>query len=270
MLICIDAGHGKYTPGKRCLKSIDSNETREWVLNSRIANYVQSGLKAYNCTTMRVDDVTGETDVSLANRVAKANKAKADWYVSIHANAGVNGGSGGGICVYTAKTCSAKSTALQKAIYDSTVKYTGLKGNRSTPTPTSNFYVIKNTNMPAILGEFGFMDSTKDTPIILTDDFAQKCAKGIVEAIVSVAGLSKSGVPLTTPVGVQTKPTFTPYVVRITASKLHVRSGVGTSHPIVTSLKKGEAYTIVEERNGWGKLKSGLGWIKLSYTARVR
>ncbi|MBQ8278872.1 MAG: SH3 domain-containing protein, partial [Roseburia sp.] len=28
-------------------------------------------------------------------------------------------------------------------------------------------------------------------------------------------------------------------------------------------------YTIVEEQNGWGKLKSGIGWIKLKYTVRV-
>ena len=43
--IAIDAGHGLYTAGKRCLKSIDPNETREWVLNSRIAGKVIEKLK---------------------------------------------------------------------------------------------------------------------------------------------------------------------------------------------------------------------------------
>jgi len=38
MLICIDAGHFLGTPGKRCLKSIDPNETREWVLNDNITS----------------------------------------------------------------------------------------------------------------------------------------------------------------------------------------------------------------------------------------
>ena len=38
MLICIDAGHGLHTPGKRCLKSLDPRETREWRLNARVAD----------------------------------------------------------------------------------------------------------------------------------------------------------------------------------------------------------------------------------------
>ena len=61
---------------------------------------------------------------------------------------------------------------------------------------------------------------------------------------------------------------FVPYVVRITASVLNVRKGAGTSYAVVRTVKKGEAYTIVEEKNGWGKLKSGAGWIYLSYTVK--
>ena len=60
------------------------------------------------------------------------------------------------------------------------------------------------------------------------------------------------------------------YVVRITADALNVRKGPGTGYGIVTTVKKNEAFTIVDESNGWGKLKSGIGWIKLSYTERVQ
>lgn len=59
------------------------------------------------------------------------------------------------------------------------------------------------------------------------------------------------------------------YVVRIAADVLNVRKGPGTGYGIVTTVKKGQAYTIVSESNGWGRLKSGVGWIKLSYTERV-
>lgn len=62
---------------------------------------------------------------------------------------------------------------------------------------------------------------------------------------------------------------FNPYRVKITASSLNVRSGAGTDHRIVTSIKKGGIYTIVEESNGWGKLKSGAGWISLKHTAKL-
>lgn len=62
----------------------------------------------------------------------------------------------------------------------------------------------------------------------------------------------------------------TNYVVRITADSLNIRTGPGTNYKIVAALPKGGAYTIVEEKNGWGKLKSGAGWISLSYTTKLR
>ena len=59
------------------------------------------------------------------------------------------------------------------------------------------------------------------------------------------------------------------YKVKITASTLNVRSGPAVEYGIKATVKKGEVYTILEEVNGWGKLKSGVGWIKLSYTEKV-
>ena len=59
------------------------------------------------------------------------------------------------------------------------------------------------------------------------------------------------------------------YIVRITADELNVRSGPGTNFDIVQTVHQGEAFTIVQVVNDWGKLKSGVGWICLSYTERV-
>lgn len=184
LLICIDAGHYMGTPGKRCLKSIDPRETREWLLNGRVADKVQERLSSYDCRTMRVDDVTGQREVSLLERVNAANMADADIYLSIHHNAGVCGGSGGGIVVYVAPGVGAATVSLQKAVYEHAVAATGLRGNRSNPLGVASFYVLKYTKMSAVLGEFGFMDSTTDTPIILTEDYADKLADGIVAALV--------------------------------------------------------------------------------------
>lgn len=62
---------------------------------------------------------------------------------------------------------------------------------------------------------------------------------------------------------------FTSYKVEITTSVLNVRKGADTKYGIATTVKKGEVYTIVAESNGWGKLKSGVGWISLAYTQKV-
>lgn len=67
----------------------------------------------------------------------------------------------------------------------------------------------------------------------------------------------------------QPETTGLPYKVKITASALNVRIGAGTSYKVATTVKKNQVYTIVEESNGWGKLKSGAGWISLKYTKKV-
>lgn len=191
MLIAIDAGHYNDTPGKRCMKAIDPKETRERYLNARMAEHVEELLANYDCKVMRCDDRTGKTDPALTERAERANRAGANVLVSIHHNAGIDGGRGGGIVVFAAKNASKTSLELQRAVYDETVRRTGLKGNRATPLPVANFTVIYKANMPAVLGEFGFMDSTTDVPIILTDDFSVKCAQGIVAALVKTFGIKK-------------------------------------------------------------------------------
>jgi N-acetylmuramoyl-L-alanine amidase len=188
--ICIDAGHGINTPGKRCLKAIDKNETREWWLNNRICEKVEKKLSAYDgYSLLRVDDTTGKTDVPLEDRVRKANEFGADFYLSVHHNAGINGGSGGGIIAIIYTNASEKSKEYRKIIYDALIKETGLKGNRSTPLAEQNLYVCRKTTMPSVLVELGFMDSTTDVPIILTEKFADEAAEGLVKALVKIGNL---------------------------------------------------------------------------------
>lgn len=190
-IIAIDAGHGMKTAGKRCLKSLDPAETREWWLNDRIADQVQGLLAAYDCTVIRVDDTTGAKDISLATRVKAANSAMAAMYISIHHNAGINGSTGGGTVVYY---CSGKDERRVQAmhLYDSVTMRTGLSGNRSSKVIKKGFYVIKNTNMPAFLIENGFMDSRTDVPIILSATHAMRTAQGIVDFLVAALGLKNA------------------------------------------------------------------------------
>lgn len=186
--IAIDAGHGKYTEGKRCLKSLDTNETREWVLNSRIATKVVSLLEQAGHEVKRLDDITGETDVSLSTRTSTANSWGANYCISIHHNAGINGGSGGGVICIVYPGVSGVTLKLQSEIYNAVIAQTSLKGNRSQPLTQQDLHMCRETKMPAVLIECGFMDSSTDVPIILTDEFANKCARGIAQGIVNVAG----------------------------------------------------------------------------------
>jgi len=189
--IAIDAGHGLNTSGKRCMKKLDKNETREWALNDRIADKLEVMLKSYNCEVLRVDDTTGLTDVSLANRVKKANNWGADIYISIHHNAGVNGGSGGGTQVYYYSN-SAERKVQATDLYNNIVNVTKLVGNRSQKVIKHGYYVIKNTKAPAFLIENGFMDSATDVPVILSEAHANKTAQGILNFLMSQYKLGKT------------------------------------------------------------------------------
>lgn len=65
-------------------------------------------------------------------------------------------------------------------------------------------------------------------------------------------------------------PVFTPYTIRVTVAALNIRAGAGTNYEVVGVIRdQGKyRYTIVDEKNGFGKLKSGGGWISLAYTKR--
>lgn len=225
--IALTAGHYRHTAGKRCMKKLDPNETREWVLNDRIADKVEKLLSAYEgYSLLRTDDTTGEKKIEIEERVKKANDFKADIYISIHHNAGILGGKGGGIVAYTYNKVGNDTKALQKDLYNALIKHTGLKGNRATPLATSNLYECRYTNMPAVLLELGFMDSATDVPIILTEDYANKCANAIVEVIVAKGKLTKKKVE---------QPTETKKIYRVQVGAYSVKAN---AEALVKELKK--------------------------------
>lgn len=59
------------------------------------------------------------------------------------------------------------------------------------------------------------------------------------------------------------------YQVKITANLLNVRSDAGTNNPIVGVIKKGSIYTVLQTKEGWGKISSPSGWICLNYTEKI-
>lgn len=129
--VAIDAGHGLYTSGKRCLKSIDPNQTHEWQLNSRIAGYVVQHLQAAGVQTMRTDDVTARRIYRcLAGAASQTRLALISSSPSMQMP-GIGGGAGGGVVIYTLPNASAATRDWQADTYNQVIALTGLRGNRS-------------------------------------------------------------------------------------------------------------------------------------------
>jgi N-acetylmuramoyl-L-alanine amidase len=192
MKIALDAGHGLHTAGRRCLAYLDPSQTREWQLNDRIMDRLEEELRGYACEVLRVDDTTGAQDVGLSTRVQAANHWGADLYLSMHHNAGIGGKSGGGTVVY--HYCStAQGQALAEKLYQRIVAGTGLIGNRSSKVVRKAYYVLANTKMRGYLVENGFMDSTADTPVIITETHTEKTVRGILAWLEQDCGLCRLG-----------------------------------------------------------------------------
>ncbi len=182
------AGHYLHTPGKRIPAQLDPKETREWVLNNRVAAFLQQAAAERGVETLRTDDASGAAFVDIPERTAAANAWGAELYVDIHHNAAGRIFEGGGVEAF----CYPGSEAGKKyrdAIYEAVVKAGGLKGNRAKPLQEKKFDSLTMTKMPAVLVEYGFMDSTADVPVISTEEYARKVAYATMDAIAKVAGI---------------------------------------------------------------------------------
>ena len=69
--------------------------------------------------------------------------------------------------------------------------------------------------------------------------------------------------------------TDTPFLVRVSISDLNIRKGPGTNYSTIGRYTGIGIFTIMEVRSGkgstagWGRLKSGIGWISLDFATRL-
>lgn len=280
LLILLDPGHGLYTAGKRTLKSLDPEETREWVLNDKVADAIIEKVDEYEeLEVIRLDDPSGKKDVPLSERVAKANKLCKEYeakgytviILSIHHNAGINSRTGGGLASYIdSRRASARSKEIRDRVYDEVVATTVLRGNRSNPKSETPLYILYHTDMPGALVEHGFMDSTTDVPIILSAEHPIKCAEGYLNFLVKDYGITKKTViPLPKPVDDLSEYAYT-------TVDLNVRSGRSTNHKILATYPRGTKIRKLYLANGWWSIdvplsvdKRGFAFVSAAYLANI-
>lgn len=196
--IGLDAGHGLYVKGKQTPDGI-----KEWELNDKVRDKVVKILSDYDVEIIHTDNNEGSTDESLSSRLSTYTKANVSAFISIHHNAYTgNWNNATGIEVYTDNNPTSKDIALANAIYNRLVRYTGLKGRG---IKKSNFYVINQNTIPAVLVEGGFMDGSNDYKVVTSDAGQTAYAKAVAEALIEFLGLKKKSItPTATP-----KPTTT-------------------------------------------------------------
>jgi N-acetylmuramoyl-L-alanine amidase len=177
--IVLDAGHGGNDPGAV------ANGLKEKDLTLTIAKHIGRMLGEYEGIEVyytRTDD----RFLELSERAAIANKLKADYFISVHINAG--GGTGFESYIYNGNVSSA-TIAYQNVIHAEIMKAIGRVKDRG--KKRANYAVLRETKMPALLTENLFIDNANDAVKLKSDQFLQQIAYGHVIGLEKAFGLKK-------------------------------------------------------------------------------
>ncbi len=150
------------------------------------------GVRLYNLLrrnpnfTVRLSRPTTETILGFSNsssltaRVREANAWGADVFLSLHTNASVNSSATGSeALIYS--TSSSVANGLATDILEEMTRYTGLRNRGVVERP--GLYVLRRTNMPAVLVEMGFITNPDDANLMVysPDLFAEGIYRGILK-----------------------------------------------------------------------------------------
>jgi N-acetylmuramoyl-L-alanine amidase len=185
MKLVIDPGHGGHDPGTV------ANGLKEKDLTLTIAKHIGRMLAEYEGVEVHYTR-TDDRFLELSERAAIANKLKADYFISIHINAG--GGTGFESYIYNGNV-NAKTIAYQNVIHAEIMRAIG--GVKDRGKKRANYAVLRETNMPAILTENLFIDNANDAAKLKSDQFLQQIAYGHVIGLEKAFGLKKKAKPQT-------------------------------------------------------------------------
>mgnify|MGYP000958914118 CR=1 FL=1 len=185
--IFLDPGHGGSDPGAI------SGGVREKDLTLSVYNKVSSKLASLGYTVLTSRNV--DKDVDLVDR---ADQANADMLLSIHFNAGGRGIARGIETYYYQATADRvpkinkenhnnaerleRSRKLANKVQQNLLYQTGANDRG---VKRASFTVLRETSIPSILVELGFIDNPEERNKIKTDEYQERLANGIVDGIVA-------------------------------------------------------------------------------------
>ena len=249
--IYINPGHSNTDPG-----AVGYETERR--LTVKVSDYQRAYLLAnYDCAVKMNSGTVG----SLTAISNEANRWGADLVVSNHFNAGRGDG-------YEALVYSNTRRGLGK-IFEKHVKAAGQNSRGVKLRP--DLGILRLTNAPAVLNEGAFVDNWDD--IQEWNDDAELKVLGIAYAKAAAEYLSlpkraSYSQTASDKNAESDNDNDDSFLVRVKIKDLYIRSGPGSYYGNKGFIKPG-VYTIVETHGGFGKLKSGAGWISMRHVKKI-
>jgi N-acetylmuramoyl-L-alanine amidase len=184
-LIAIDDGHGMETTGKRTPIFSNGSFMHENAFNNAVIQLLKINLERCGFKTLVV--APGDNDIPLKTRTDAANNLKADFYQSVHANAMTGTWQDAAGIETFHNPGSVEGEKAAKIIHKYLLQGTALKDRG---VKTANFHVLRETHMPSVLCECGFMDNIHDAQLLLTSAYRQECADEIAKGICEYFGMA--------------------------------------------------------------------------------
>lgn len=178
-VILIDAGHGGEDPGAMVGKTLEKNINLK--ISMKLKAYLEQGGSYVLMSREEDEALAKDKKADMYRRKVLANSSEADIFVSIHQNYNSNFGAKGAQVYYFEK--SEKSKALGLCIQEE-IKKIANPSNKMTSMANTDYYVLRQTTMPAVLVECGFMSNSGEKWKLTTDEYQEKIAWAIYSGIV--------------------------------------------------------------------------------------
>ena len=171
--VVIDPGHGGKDPGAiSCLGFYE--KTVVLSIARKVASYLENrGIRV-------IMTRNSDTFIELNERADIANRAGADLFVSIHADAHPSR-SQNGYTIYVARSASWSSKKIGLAVSQAM----GQTGLASKGVRNADFRVLVRTACPAVLVECGYLSNPSDAALLRDSDFQDRIARSITDGIIA-------------------------------------------------------------------------------------
>lgn len=255
--VFIGVGHGGADSGAV------GNGLKEKDLNLKIALACRDELTRHGVTVL-MSRTKDEAD-PLTDEIQECNAFAPDLALDIHNNAG--GGDGAEVYRYS-KGGISKTLAqnILNAVVAVGQNSRGMK-TKLNANGSDYFGFIRQIKAPSVIVECAFIDNAKDIEILKTAEKQTKMGVAIAHGVLKTLGIAVQSKAADS----AEKPPAAGTLYKVTGDWCWVRKGPGTDFAKNGKVQRNEVYTILETKagpgavKGWGRLKSGAGWVCLDF-----